>query len=89
MFEAVRYEDGALLLIDQRRLPGEEIYLRLSDAESVAQAIKDMVVRGAPAIGVAAAYGLALGMSRDGDPSEQRERLARMHALHAEIERAA
>lgn len=53
-------ESGALLLLDQRRLPGEEAWLRLSDWQSVADAIRDMAVRGAPAIGIAAAYGMAL-----------------------------
>jgi methylthioribose-1-phosphate isomerase len=77
VFEAVRYEDGALLLLDQRRLPAEETYLRCDDAATVAQAIRDMVVRGAPAIGVAAAFGIALGM-RGGERSELRTRLARL-----------
>jgi methylthioribose-1-phosphate isomerase len=48
-------------LIDQTRLPQEEVYLELSTCLEVAQAIKEMKVRGAPAIGVAAAYGIALG----------------------------
>ncbi len=54
-----RDEEG-LCLLDQRRLPQEERYQRCQDAASVAQAIQDMVVRGAPAIGVAAAYGAAM-----------------------------
>jgi methylthioribose-1-phosphate isomerase len=53
-------EGDAAILLDQRRLPEEEPYVRLLDARSVAVAIRDMVVRGAPAIGVAAAYGLAV-----------------------------
>ncbi len=53
--------DGdAVYLLDQRRLPGEEAYVVARTASDVAQAIRDMVVRGAPAIGVAAAYGVAL-----------------------------
>ena len=55
------FEGGALWLLDQRRLPTEEVWRRLSDVGSVAAAIRDMVVRGAPAIGCAAAWGLALG----------------------------
>ena len=79
MFEAVRYEDGALLLLDQRRLPAEETYLRCEDAAAVAQAIRDMVVRGAPAIGVAAAFGIALGMrAGGGERAEQQARLERL-----------
>jgi methylthioribose-1-phosphate isomerase len=49
-------------MIDQRKLPSEEIYVRCKTAAEVARAIKTMVIRGAPAIGVAAAYGIALGM---------------------------
>ncbi len=50
-----------LQMIDQRLLPGELRFVQLSDATQVAQAIRDMVVRGAPAIGVAAAFGLVVG----------------------------
>jgi methylthioribose-1-phosphate isomerase len=60
MLSPLRYEDGALLLLDQRRLPAEEAWLRCESAEDVARAIREMAVRGAPAIGLAAAYGLAL-----------------------------
>jgi methylthioribose-1-phosphate isomerase len=60
----VDYQDDAVVLIDQRRLPDEEVYLRCLDHREVAVAIRDMAIRGAPAIGVAAAYGLALGMRR-------------------------
>jgi methylthioribose-1-phosphate isomerase len=49
-------------MIDQRRLPAEEVYLRCADAHAVARAIRDMAIRGAPAIGVAAALGIALGV---------------------------
>ncbi|MBI2379148.1 MAG: S-methyl-5-thioribose-1-phosphate isomerase [Gammaproteobacteria bacterium] len=58
--EALRWRDGVLELIDQRVLPHEERYLACRTAGEVAQAIRDMVVRGAPAIGIAAAYGVAL-----------------------------
>ena len=54
------WEKSALKLIDQRKLPFEEVYVSCKSADSVAKAIKDMVVRGAPAIGVAAGYGVAL-----------------------------
>jgi methylthioribose-1-phosphate isomerase len=56
----LRFEDGALLVLDQTRLPGEEVWLRCSSPADVAEAIARLAVRGAPAIGVAAAYGLAL-----------------------------
>src|ERR687883_914726 len=51
-------------MIDQRKLPAEEVYVRCRTAAEVARAIKTMVIRGAPAIGVAAAMGIALGMQR-------------------------
>ncbi len=60
--KAIDWRDGALYLLDQRALPFEETWLRYDSAAAVAEAIKDMVVRGAPAIGIAAAYGLALGV---------------------------
>ncbi len=56
----LKWERYALKLIDQRKLPFKKIYVTCKSAESVANAIKDMVVRGAPAIGVAAGYGIAL-----------------------------
>ncbi len=56
----VEYQDGAVRMIDQRRLPGEFVVLELRDYREVAEAIRTMAVRGAPAIGVAAALGLAL-----------------------------
>ena len=57
---AVVWRENALELLDQRRLPGALLYRRLTDAAEVAKAIQDMVVRGAPAIGIAAAYGVVL-----------------------------
>jgi methylthioribose-1-phosphate isomerase len=58
-FETLRWRDDALELLDQRILPDRQLYLRFDSAQSVAGAIRDMVVRGAPAIGCAAAYGVA------------------------------
>ena len=57
----IRYSDGVLRLIDQRRLPAEEIWLEYTGYREVAEAIRTMVVRGAPAIGVTAAYGAFFG----------------------------
>ncbi len=57
----IKYSDGVLRLIDQRRLPSEEIWLEYTDYREVAEAIRSMVVRGAPAIGVTAAYGAYFG----------------------------
>jgi len=70
VFRTVAFEDDAVVMIDQRRLPGEEVYLRCRDEHEVAAAIKDMAVRGAPAIGVAAALGIALGAKRSGAEGE-------------------
>ena len=53
-----------VVMIDQRKLPTQEVYVRCKTAAEVARAIKTMVIRGAPAIGVAAAWGIALGMRR-------------------------
>lgn len=57
----ILYENGLLKLIDQRHLPTEEIWLEYTDYREVAEAIRSMVVRGAPAIGVTAAFGAAFG----------------------------
>ena len=57
----VKWSDEGVLMLDQRLLPTEEKWLTLKTYEEVATGIKDMVVRGAPAIGVSAAYGIALG----------------------------
>jgi len=56
----LRFDGDAVVLLDQRRLPRDEVYLRCGDLESVAQAIETLAVRGAPAIGCAAAFGIAL-----------------------------
>jgi methylthioribose-1-phosphate isomerase len=70
-------EDGpAVVLLDQRRLPGEVVEVECGSAEEVADAIRTMVVRGAPAIGVAAAYGLALAAVRGDDIAEAERVLA-------------
>jgi methylthioribose-1-phosphate isomerase len=61
---AIEWRDGRLCLLDQRRLPDEERWLYPDDAAAVAGAIRDMVVRGAPAIGITAAYGVVLSAAR-------------------------
>jgi methylthioribose-1-phosphate isomerase len=60
-FRTIEWRDNKVVMIDQTRLPGEEVYNEYSDFKSVAEAIRTMVIRGAPAIGVAAAMGVALG----------------------------
>jgi methylthioribose-1-phosphate isomerase len=60
-FKTLEWKKDKVLMLDQRLLPRQEIYRVYRDYEGVAQAIRDMVIRGAPAIGVAAAMGVALG----------------------------
>ena len=61
---AIVWRDRRLYLLDQRLLPAAERYLELQDAPATAAAIRDMVVRGAPAIGITAAYGVVLAARR-------------------------
>jgi methylthioribose-1-phosphate isomerase len=70
--QIVRYEEDGprVVLLDQRRLPDEVVELECRSAADVAAAIRDMAIRGAPAIGVAAAYGLALAAARGEDLDE-------------------
>jgi methylthioribose-1-phosphate isomerase len=72
-FKAVDWRDSKIILLDQTLLPGEESYLELSDWREVDEAIKTMRVRGAPAIGIAAAYGVALA-ALAADPAAEVER---------------
>ena len=64
MLPTIEWKDDAVVMIDQRKLPGAEVYVICRTAKDVAKAITTMVIRGAPAIGVAAAMGIALGMKR-------------------------
>ena len=78
-FVAIEWTTEGLRLLDQRRLPAEEIYLYFGDAAAVAVAIRDMVVRGAPAIGITAAYGVVLSVQQHSrqSPSDWRKRVER------------
>ncbi len=60
-FKTIEWKDNRVIMIDQTKLPNEEVYFQCQTYEDVADAIKRMVIRGAPAIGVAAAMGIALG----------------------------
>ena len=62
MLPTIEWTDDAIVMIDQRKLPVEELYVRCRSVQEVAKAIKTMVIRGAPAIGVAAAMGLAMAV---------------------------
>ena len=68
MVETIQWTDAGVVMIDQTRLPREEEYVTCRDYREVAEAIRSMVIRGAPAIGVAAAMGVALGVLH-ADPS--------------------
>jgi methylthioribose-1-phosphate isomerase len=60
-FRTIEWRDNKVIMLDQTRLPQEEVYLSFEDYKGVAEAIRGMIIRGAPAIGVAAAMGIALG----------------------------
>lgn len=68
---AIIWDNDRLLLLDQRVLPGEESFVELRDAPATAEAIREMVVRGAPAIGITAAYGLVLSVIEHGEDWKQ------------------
>ncbi|MDD5591041.1 MAG: S-methyl-5-thioribose-1-phosphate isomerase [Dehalococcoidales bacterium] len=68
-YQPIEWLDNKVKLLDQTRLPREEVYLELGDYREVAAAIKEMRIRGAPAIGVAGAYGIALGALKIEDTS--------------------
>jgi methylthioribose-1-phosphate isomerase len=78
MKPTIEWKDGKVVMIDQRRLPLEEIYVECADEEQVAAAIETMIIRGAPAIGVAAAYGVALGVARLTDAADLPSEFARI-----------
>jgi methylthioribose-1-phosphate isomerase len=80
-FSPMRWEGASLGLLDQTRLPVEEVWLACGHPEQVADAIKCLAVRGAPAIGVAAAYGLVLGMRSVDDPARLRDRFDEVSEL--------
>jgi len=81
MFKTIDWTDQGVRMIDQTRLPAEEVYRTCRDYDEVAEAIRGMVIRGAPAIGVAAAMGVALGIRNSGART--------IPALRADFERIA
>jgi methylthioribose-1-phosphate isomerase len=78
--EPIRWADNTLHLLDQRLLPRDVVWVECRDAHSVAVAIRDMIVRGAPAIGVAAAFGIA--MADDVEAAAEELRAARPTAVN-------
>ncbi len=75
LYDAAR---DVVRLLDQRRLPTEEVWLDLASSDEVARAIQDLTVRGAPAIGVAAAYAIAVDARRGAGPAQLREAAERL-----------
>ncbi len=67
MVETIQWTDAGVVMIDQTRLPREQVFVTCRTYLEVAEAIRSMVIRGAPAIGVAAAMGVALGVSEGAD----------------------
>lgn len=67
MVETIQWTNDGVVMIDQTRLPREEVFVTCRDYQEVATAIRDMIIRGAPAIGVAAAMGVAIGAQRAKD----------------------
>ena len=81
VFAPIAYRDGGVDLLDQTRLPHETVVLRLISVEEMAEAIRTMRVRGAPAIGIAAAYGVVLGMHRAVAGSDSAQHFARVEEV--------
>lgn len=82
VLEPLRWNEGALELLDQRQLPEHIVYLKLTTAQEVWDAIRELAVRGAPAIGIAAAFGVVLGVQHfPGPPAALADEVLR-HAAH-------
>ena len=79
MRPTIEWADQKVILIDQRKLPWEEVYVECRDYGRVAEAIEKMIIRGAPAIGVAAAFGVALGVLKIKDRKDLEGRFARVY----------
>ena len=80
----IEWRDTVIRIIDQTRIPSEVVFLDLADYAAVAAAIKEMRVRGAPAIGVAAAYGLALGAQAI-EAGSREEFLSKVNTISREL----
>jgi len=80
MLPTIEWREGKVIMIDQRKLPAREVYCVCRSTEDVARAIEKMIIRGAPAIGLAAAFGLALGFSRIKRAKDARLEFRRIYA---------
>jgi len=78
--KAIKWVSGRVRIIDQTRLPHEEVYCELANYRDVASAIKELRVRGAPAIGIAAAYGLALG-AQEIESASKKDFVRKLHSI--------
>jgi len=78
--KAIEWVSGRVRIIDQTRLPHEEVYCELANYRDVASAIKELRVRGAPAIGIAAAYGLALG-AQEIESASKKDFVRKLHSI--------
>jgi methylthioribose-1-phosphate isomerase len=78
MLPTIKWEKDRVVMIDQRKLPEEEVYVECRDHIQVAEAIEKMVIRGAPAIGVAAAFGVALGVLKIEDDTHAEKEFNRI-----------
>lgn len=84
--ETMRWENDTLVLLDQTRLPAKVEYIYCKDHHRVAEAIQSLSVRGAPAIGVAAAYGLVLGLGGQ-EFASRRQLIGRAQEIARELQR--
>ncbi len=82
VLQSLIWDNGALSLLDQRLLPEETVYLRLTTPQDVWEAIRELKVRGAPAIGIAAAYGIVLGVQGLSGSAADWAAEANRHAEH-------
>ena len=87
-FAPIKYSESGLAVLDQTRLPGEEIYIKIENKEDIWEAIYHLKVRGAPAIGVAASYGLCIEAGRfEGDSISEFIRFTKEAAAYIQTAR--
>jgi methylthioribose-1-phosphate isomerase len=79
MLPTIKWDNGKVIMVDQRKLPGEEVYVEYTDYGQMAEAIETMVIRGAPAIGVAAAFGVVLGIMGLGEQDNLDEKFDQIY----------
>ncbi len=86
-FKTIEWKDNKVLMIDQRKLPREETYVECVTFEEVAECIRELVIRGAPAIGIAASMGMALGANSIGNDCSYEDFEDRMKAISQHLAR--